>query len=113
MAEEWRLVVHYALHSALSLGSQQDYGLNRGELPEVGDTAVAVVKKVSHSFAFVEFKHYGEIYDGAIHISEFTKLGHGYIANLRKIVCKDEEYNVVLQEYSEKYQNWKLGLVVE
>ena len=46
LSEEWRLVVHYALHGALSLGGQQNYGLNRGELPEVGDVAQAIVKKI-------------------------------------------------------------------
>ena len=62
LSEEWRLVVHYALHGALSLGGQQNYGLNRGELPEVGDVAQAIVKKIIKSFAIVEFRHYGKVY---------------------------------------------------
>lgn len=82
LSEEWRLVVHYALHGALSLGGQQNYGLNRGELPEAGDVAQAIVKKIIKSFAIVEFRHYGKVYCGSIHISEFTKFGYGYIPNL-------------------------------
>lgn len=82
LLEEWRLVVHYALHGALSLGGQQKYGLNRGELPEAGDVAQAIVKKIIKSFAIVEFRHYGKVYCGSIHISEFTKFGYGYIPNL-------------------------------
>lgn len=113
LSEEWRLVVHFALHGALSLGGKQDYGQNRGELPQIGDVAHATVKKVIRSFVLVEFKHYGEVYDGCVHISEFTKLGYGYIPNLRNIVRLEEEYKVVLKEFSEEYQSWRLQLVID
>lgn len=113
LSDEWRLVVHYALHGALSLGSSQNYGLNRGELPQIGDVAQATVTKVIRSFALVEFRHYGEIYSGRIHISEFGKIGHGYIRNLSSIVSVGEEYTVALQEYSEKYNSWKLQIMPE
>lgn len=113
LSEEWRLVVHFALHGALSLGGKQDYGQNRGELPQIGDVAQAIVKKVIHSFALVEFKHYGEVYVGSIHISEFAKLGYGYIPNLRNVVQLEDEYKVVLKEFSEEHQSWCLQLVVD
>ena len=100
LTEEWRMVVHYALHGALSLGGQQNYGLNRGELPEIGDVAQAIVKKIIKSFAIVEFRHYGKVYLGSIHISEFTKLGYGYIPNLKSITQVGDEYKVVLKEYN-------------
>lgn len=111
LSEEWRLVVHYALHGALSLGGQQNYGLNRGELPEVGDVAQAIVKKIIKSFAIVEFKHYGKVYLGSIHISEFTKLGYGYIPNLKSITQVGDEYKVVLKEYNKKLKSWKVEIV--
>lgn len=113
LSDEWRLVVHYALHGALSLGGKQDYGLNRGELPQIGDVAQATVIKILHSFVLVEFKHYGEIYSGSIHISEFAKLGFGYIRNLRSIVEVGHEYKVAVREYSDKHQNWSLQLIVD
>lgn len=113
LADEWRLVVHYALRGALSLGSQQDYGLNRGELPQVGDVAEATVKVVIKSFALVEFKHYGETYSGQIHISEFGKMGHGYIQDIRKVVSPDDEFKVVLYSYNEKYKTWDLNIAPE
>lgn len=111
LSEEWRLVVHYALHGALSLGGQQNYGLNRGELPEVGDVAQAIVKKIIKSFAIVEFTHYGKVYFGSIHISEFTKLGYGYIPNLKLITQVGDEYKVVLKEYNKQLESWKVEIV--
>ncbi len=111
LSEEWRLLVHYALHGALSLGGQQNYGLNRGELPEVGDVAQAIVKKIIKSFAIVEFRHYGKTYVGSIHISEFTKLGYGYIPNLKSITQVGDEYKVVLKEFDEKRESWKVEII--
>ncbi len=111
LSEEWRLVVHYALHGALSLGGQQNYGLNRGELPEAGDVAQAIVKKIIKSFAIVEFRHYGKVYCGSIHISEFTKLGYGYIPNLKSITQVGDEYKVVLKEYNKQRESWKVEIV--
>ena len=111
MSEEWRLLVHYALHGALSLGGQQNYGLNRGESPEVGDVAQAIVKKIIKSFAIVEFKHYGKLYLGSIHISEFTKLGYGYISNLKSIVQVGDEYRVALKKYDENRESWEVEIV--
>lgn len=113
LSDEWRLFIHYALQSALSLGSQQNYGLNRGELPQVGDVSQATVKKVIHSFAIVEFKHYGELYSGSIHIAEFTKMGLGYIPNLRNVVNIGDEYKTVIKSYSEKYQSWILEIIID
>lgn len=111
LSEEWRLLVHYALHGALSLGGQQNYGLNRGESPEVGDVAQAIVKKIIKSFAIVEFKHYGKLYLGSIHISEFTKLGYGYISNLKFIVQVGDEYRVALKKYDENRESWEVEIV--
>ena len=111
LTEEWRMVVHYALHGALSLGGQQNYGLNRGELPEMGDVAQAIVKKIIKSFAIVEFRHYGKVYLGSIHISEFTKLGYGYIPNLKSIIQVGDEYKVVLKGYNKQLESWEVEIV--
>ena len=90
---------------------QQNYVLNRGEAPEVGDVVQAIVKKVIKSFAIVEYRHYGKIYLGSIHISEFTKLGYGYIPNLKSIVQVGDEYKVVLKKYDEKRESWKVEII--
>lgn len=113
LSDEWRLCVHYALHRALSIGSRQDYGQNRGKRPEVGDNVKATVIKVIKSFALVEFNCFGKVYSGSIHISEFEKLGYGYIENLGKIVHKGEDFDAVIGGYSDIYKNWQLNLCVE
>ena len=111
LADEWRLFVHYALHGALSLGARLNFGLTRGEQPETGDVVNAVVQTVIRSFALVEFTHNGESYLGQIHISEFTKLGYGYIRNLSEIVHIDDEYRTALLDYHEKYERWNLQII--
>ena len=88
-----------------------NYGLTRGELPETGDVVTAVVQKVIRAFALVEFTHNGESYLGQIHISEFAKLGHGYIPNLSEIVHADDEYRAAVLDYQEKYSRWNLQIV--
>lgn len=113
LSDEWRLTVHFALHGALSLGGQQDYGLNRGEKPQIGDVAQADVIKVIRTFAFVVFKHYGEIYRGSIHVSQFSILRRKYIADLRKYVTYGDSCQVVLRDYSNKHQCWNLNLLSE
>lgn len=113
LAEEWRLFIHYALHSALSLGAQLDYGMNRGRTPEKGDVVNAVVKKAIRDFALAEFRLGGATYAGSIHISEFGKQGHGFIRNLSSIVHESDELRCALVEYNEKYENWQLHLAIE
>ena len=55
LSNEWRLTIHYALRSALSIGSRQDYGLNRGQAPQKGDLSVAIVKKVFEKYERFDF----------------------------------------------------------
>ncbi len=110
LSEEWRLVVHFALHKSLSLGSRNNFGLNIKQKPEVGDATKATVTKVIKSFVLVRFELYGKEFAGSIHISEFTKLGHGFIKNLSEIVSVGEELDVVVSEYCKEYNSWKLTI---
>ncbi len=110
MSDEWRLCVHYAIRSALSLGIRNDYGFNRKSEPQIGDIAKAVVNDVARSFAFVEFEFGGKTYVGSIHISEFGKTGHGYIYYLSEIAHKGDEIAVVLDSYNDKYDRWVLKI---
>jgi len=110
-SEEWRLCVHYALHGALSIGLRTDRAIRRDA--QIGDTAKATVYDVLNQFALVEFNLFGMVYKGSIHISEFGKNGYGYIPRLSDIVHDDDQFDVVLYEYDEKYSNWKLKLQPE
>ncbi|MBP3335385.1 MAG: hypothetical protein J6L61_04510 [Ruminiclostridium sp.] len=113
ISDEWRLCVHYALHGALSLGIRNDKGLNRGREAQIGDVAKATVNDVIPSFALVEFKLFGTLYSGSIHISEFGNLGYGYIPRLADIIHDGDEFKVALVEYDEKYARWKLRIIPE
>lgn len=111
LADEWRLIVHFALHGALSLGSRLNYGLSKGKSPETGDVVDCVVKKVIKSFALVEFDYYGELYSGSIHIGEFREMGYGFIPSLSKIVHEGDEFRVSLLTYEERFEDWRLHLL--
>lgn len=110
MAEEWRLCIHYALHGALSIGSKNDYGLNRGRNPQTGDVVDAIVKKIIGHFALVDFQFYGKNYSGSLHVSEFRKIHPKYIKNLSDVVFEGEVYNVILDKYDAQYLRWRLKL---
>lgn len=111
LTDEWRIFIHYALHRALSLGSRNDRGLNKGQLPQIGDRTIAIVEKTFQKFVVVSFHLYGQKYEGSIHVSEFRKLGYSYIDNLSVIIKQDEKYDVVIKEYNEQHNNWRLCIV--
>ena len=48
LSDEWRLVVHFALHGALSLGGKQDYGQNRGEFTKLGYGYIPKLRDIVH-----------------------------------------------------------------
>lgn len=109
LSDEWRLCIHYALHSALSIGARNDRGIKRDA--QVGDVAHVTVCDVLSQFALVEFKLFGQIYKGSIHISEFGNIGHGYIRQLSNIVQDGDQFNVSLIEFDNKHSSWKLKLL--
>lgn len=108
MSDDWRLCVHYGLHSALSIGNRHNRGIKK--YAQVGDVATAIVYSVNARFANVEFNLFGKHYYGSIHISEFGRMGYGYIKNLPDIVRPGDKYEVVLDEYNDVYSNWKLTI---
>lgn len=110
LSDEWRMYIHHALHRALSIGAQTDFGLNRGREPQAGDVAEATVYDVIYSFALVEFNLFGSKYRGSIHISEFGKLGYGYIRYLPEKVHNGDVFNVIVHKYDETNSCWKLKL---
>lgn len=113
ISDEWRLCVHYALHGALSLGSRYDRGLNINRKPQVGDVCKATVERIVSKFAIVKFSLYDRWYKGSIHISEFGKLGYGYINDLGCIISEGDEIEVCLFRYNLNYRNWDLKLVIK
>lgn len=110
ISDEWRMMIHYALHSALSLNAKQNYGLTKYDDPETGDMVNAKVVKVISDFVLVEFLYKSKTYKGFIHVS---KLGMGYVKNIFRTVNIDDEYRAQVVGYNEKYSNWELRLDFE
>ena len=110
MSDEWRLIIHHALHSSLSIGTRSDYGQNKGRTPICGDVTAAIVIHVNRSFAKVEFNFCGTKYKGQIHISEFGKIKNKYIRSLGDIVHRGDEYRVAIINYNETIDEWNLNL---
>ncbi|WP_019228241.1 hypothetical protein [Sedimentibacter sp. B4] len=110
LSDEWRLMVHYALQGALSIGRKQDIGLLRKETLEKGDMVIAVVSRVIPSFALVEINHYGKKYSGSIHVG---KLNKGYIKDIFNVVSEGDEFRAMVLDYNEKYKCWNLSLKYE
>lgn len=110
MSEEWRICVHVALYGALALGGRMDYGLKKGKLPQKGDVAMASVTLIRKSFVDVQFQMHGTFHSGQIHISEFGKRHATYIKRLSDYINIGESIRVVLDEYNDKYEAWKLRI---
>lgn len=110
LSDEWRLMIHYALQSALSVGRKQDIGLSRRETLEKGDMVNAVVNRVIPSFALVDFNHYGKRYSGRIHVG---KLNMGYVKDIFKVISEGDEFRAMILDYNEKFKCWNLSLEYE
>lgn len=61
----------------------------------------------------MEFSHYGETYTGSLHITEFKKLGYGYIPVLSKVVHIGDEFYASIVTFQEKHENWSLQLLTD
>lgn len=107
LADEWRLIVHFALHGALSIGRKQDIGLSRKEPLQKGDMVNFVVDKVIRSFVLGEFNHFGTIHSGSIHIKQ---LNQGYVQNIFKVVAVGDELRAMVLGYNEERDLWNLTL---
>ncbi len=110
ISDEWRMMIHYALHGALSLNARQNYGLTKYDEPEKGDMVNVKVVKVIPQLVLVEFLFKNKSYDGFIHIS---RLGMGYVKNIFRSVNIDDEYRAQVVRYNEKHSNWELRLDFE
>lgn len=110
LSDEWRLMIHYALQSALSVGRKQDIGLSRRESLQKGDMVNAVVTRVIPSFALVEINHYGRKYSGSIHVG---KLNMGYVKDIFSVVSEGDEFRAMVLDYNEKFKCWNLSLEYE
>lgn len=106
LSDEWRIMIHQALQSALSIGKKQDFSLKRREPPQVGDVVTSNVVNINNDFINVKFQYFGNDYTGSIHISELTG---GYIQDINDFASVNDELKVTILGYDSKYSKWKLS----
>ncbi len=106
LSDEWRLMIHHALDSALSIGSKQDYGLKRNDPPQIGDVVEATVLNVGISYVIVEFEKNNKRYVGSIHISQ---LADKYIRFISDEVSVGDIFKSVILGYDPQYSKWRLS----
>lgn len=105
ISDEWRLMIHQALQSALSVGKKLDYSLKRFEEPQIGDVVSFNVKKIEKSFVNGLIYFYGRYFPAYIHISNIADT---YVSNLSDVVTEGEDLQAVVTEYDKKYFKWSL-----
>lgn len=106
LSDEWRLMIHHALQSALSIGRKQDFGLNNNTPPQIGDVVEVTVYNINCSFAFVYFYKGNKKYSGVIHISQFSDL---FIEKITDYADYNDVFLAVITAYDSNHQNWQLS----
>ncbi|MFS0659452.1 hypothetical protein AB1L07_11490 [Niallia alba] len=110
ISDEWRIMIHQALQSALSVGKKLDYSMKRFEKPQIGDVVSFEVKKINKSFVNGLINFYGKSYPAYIHISQIADT---YIHDLNDFVTEGEELRTVITEYDERQSKWELSKIYE
>jgi len=110
IADEWRIMIHHALQSALSVGKRHDYKMKRYEKPQKGDIVYFEVKEINKSFVNGFIINYERKYPAYMHIS---KISNSYVVNINDYVTEGEELKVVIIDYDERRSKWSLKKVIE
>lgn len=105
ISDEWRIMIHQALQSSLSVGKRHDYSLKRSEKPQIGEVVFFEVKFIVEHFAFGDIDFYGKAYPAYIHISKLTDT---YIKNIRDFIAEGDELQAVIIEHDDKRGKWSL-----
>lgn len=96
ISDEWRIMIHQALQSALSVGKRHDYRMKRFEKPQIGDVVSFKVKEIRRSFVDGCIHFYGGKYPAYIHISQIVD---AYIRDINDFVTEGEELRTVITQY--------------
>ncbi|MCM0756967.1 MULTISPECIES: P-loop ATPase, Sll1717 family [Sporomusa] len=106
IADEWRIMIHQALQSALSVGNKQDYSLKRFDTPQTGDMVSFEVRKITRSFAYGVIDYYGKQYQAYIHIGQIADT---YINDINEFLSEGERIQTVILEFDQKYAKWSVS----
>lgn len=106
--DNYRLMIHYALHSALSLGGRQDYALSLNDTPEPGDIVFIKITGVIKTHAFASFSKNKKQYNGCIYMKNIGI--EEYITDLRDYIKVADEFSSQIIDYDETHHNWNLSI---
>lgn len=109
ISDEWKIMIHQALQSALTVGKKLDHKLKRFEGPQVGDLVTFKVEKLGESFANGTIQHYGNNYPGYIHISNIADM---FIQDLSAFINEGDMIKTKILEYDKKYSKWSLTKMI-
>lgn len=111
VSEDWRIMVHRALWSALSVSSKHDRGMdgNKYVKPQKNDVVEVIVKRIVDGFLLVEFESNNKIFRGSIHIS---KLSTEFIKDIYSFASIDDKFNAKILGYNEVHKKWELTLII-
>jgi hypothetical protein len=110
LSDEWRIMIHQALQSALSIGKKLDYSLRKQEPPQIGDVVTSYVENMNKSFLYVKFQFFGKDYYGSIHIRELTG---EYISDIHIFASIGDEFKTRILGYNSQHLKWELSCRVE
>ena len=110
ISDEWRIMIHQALQSSLSVGKKLDYSLKRSEKPQIGDVLFFEVEYIIKSFVFGNMDYYGNSYPAYIHIS---RIADTYINDINDFVTEGDELKVAIIKYDDKRNKWELKKIQE
>lgn len=110
ISEEWRIMIHQALQSALSVGKKLDYSMKRFEEPQTGDVVFLEVKRITKSFVNGSIDYYGKSYPAYIHIS---KIADNYIHDIKDFLTEGDEIRAAIISYDDRRSKWELRRIQE
>lgn len=106
IADEWRIMIHQALQSALSISKKQDYSLKKSDTPQIGDLVSFEVEYINKAFANGKINYYGTLYPASMHISQIT---NAYVNDINDFLQVGDIYQVIILEYDTKYSKWSVS----
>lgn len=109
LSDEWKIMIHSALQSALSVSKKQDRALrdNSKANLQVGTMKDVKIINILPYFAIVSFEEQGEEYIGSIHISQIS---NSYVSSIHDFVSENNTYSAKVLGYDEAHNKWSFSL---
>lgn len=109
VSNDWQIMIHKALQSAISVSSRHDRGIaRRAEIDFPGKIIEAEVVRIVPNYAILQFTVNQKNYIGSIHIS---KLSPQRVSRVEEQVRLGEVVHAKILKYDSNHSKWQLTLV--